>query len=649
MEEYKKLRSNILDWNEAYYNRGLSLITDHEYDQKLRELKLMELKHPEWKEELSPTETVGAASRNNKVKHSIPMYSLDNVFSLGEFIKWTDDCNKINDLQDTELEYVLEQKYDGLAVSLIYKDGELYRGLTRGDGEIGEDVTENIKQVKNIPLRLTHDRPSEIIVRGEILLPKESFNNINLAKEKEGSKLFSNPRNAAVGTLKQKDPNVVKERGLVFIPYFVKGVVSGTYEENNDWLGWLGFEISKGLVTRDRALMLVWIKALEASRDTLPYDIDGAVIKLNRIDRQKELGFTSKAPKWAIAYKFTAKESTTKILDIKYQVGRTGNITPVAVLEPTKVGDVLVQYVTLHNEAEIERLNLHRGDDVVVIRSGDVIPKITKVALCNNGEKFVFTSNCPECGSELTKNLAYIKCTNKHCKGILKKRIEYFVDKSCFNIIGYGEVLVSNLVDVGFIKSLSDVMSFDYTVLPNEDILSDKLTSKLIDSISYSRNIETHKVIMSLGIDNVGSRTSKTLANKFGSLKNFLNLKRDDLVGLKDIGLIIIQSIMDFVEDVERRSDAEKLGLWINEICPKPTSNKKTTGEIYVITGKFKTYTRDALTKAIESMGHRVASSVTRKTTGLIAGDDAGSKLDIANKLNVKVLNEDDFHNLFGI
>ena len=652
-EEYLKTVDLLNKAATAYYRDDAPFISDEEYDRLYREVVDFEWKNPEKKQSFSPTMRVGSNVRDGftKVVHSEKMMSLDDAFSVSEVEEF---FNRLDFVPNGG--YVVEQKIDGLALNIIYESGKFVRAATRGDGSVGEDVTENVATVKEIPLYIPEFAGISLIeVRGEVYMPKSSFEELNAAKSSYGEKPFANPRNAAAGSLRQLDPKITAERKLKFFAYAITGISDvdiKSQEELHTFLRSSGFKTPHfekiGKIEEIEAL----IEKTIAERGDLPFDIDGLVVKLNRFDEQRAAGFLTKTPKWAIAYKLPAIEKTTKLLDITWQVGRTGIITPVAELEPVEIAGVIVKRATLHNIEEVERKGLKIGDTVFVRRAGDVIPEVTAPAeqLRDGSEKeIVHPENCPVCGSKLAKdeNKVGYKCQNIGCQAKIVAYISYFVSKGCFNIDGLGEKQVEFLHERDWLKSVTDIFHLsDYALLLyGEKGWGEKSVSNLLDAIDKARKVRFRNFINSLGIDGVGEFIAGELEKKF-NVEELIAATPAVLMQIDGIGDIVANSIADFFADEQNHETVEKLLKEVEIIYPEKSGNSESAvfaGKTFVITGTL-SQPREVFAEKIKSLGGKVSGSVSKKTDFVLVGEDAGSKLAKAKELGVKTISEEEFN-----
>ena len=663
--EVEALRDKIRYHEHRYYVLDDPEISDAEFDLLLNDLKRLEAAHPELVTPDSPTQRVGGKPREGfvKVAHSSPMLSLDNAYNEQELRDWERRVHELSGVKDVE--YVCELKLDGLSMALRYADGRLDRGVTRGDGSVGEEVTANIRTVRSVPLVIPPEAAAKtgltnsFEVRGEIIMPLRAFERMNEDRERANQPKFANPRNAAAGAVRVLEPNITAQRRLDFYAYslFVNGRTHfDRHSDSLDTLEAMGFKVNPNRLTA-RSINEVWrfIAEYEAKRDDLPYEIDGVVVKVNSTALQRQLGFTGKAPRWAIAYKFTARAGVTMIEDILVQVGRTGKLTPVAALKPVPIGGTTVTRATLHNQDEIERLGVRIGDWVSVERGGDVIPKVVRViedAEHPRGTRqFVMPSTCPECGGHVvrTEGEADHRCVNANCPAKLRESILHFASRSVMNIEGMGDALVNQLTERQLVRNIADIYSLTKQHLLSLERMGDKSAQNVLDEIEDSKKLPLERVIFGLGIRFVGERTAEFLAEHFGSMDELIKAATLDdaeqsLVALQEVqevGPRIAASIREFFLEPANRELIERLrsaGLIFSG--NKKQRGTKLAGKTFVLTGTLSKYTRDEAKRMIEAAGGRVSGSVSKKTDYVIAGLDAGSKLDKARNLGVPVIDE---------
>lgn len=651
IEELKRI---IIKANQDYYILNNSNISDQEYDRYMQELSHLEELHPEYLTPDSPTVNVGSKISDtfNKVVHSIPMLSLGNVFNESEVINFDKRIRKEID----NPKYVCELKIDGLSVSLTYKDGILVKGATRGDGMIGEDITNNVKTIKSIPHIL--DNKIDIEVRGEIYMRKDVFNKINKIREEKGMPLLQNPRNAASGSIRQLDPAITRQRNLSCFIYHLPNPLDYeiyTHHEALDFMDKLGFDVNKNRVFADNIDEVInFINYWTIHRDELEYEIDGIVIKLDDINAQNKLGFTARTPKWATAYKFPAIQVSTRLIDIIFTVGRTGRITPNAVLEPVKVAGSTVARATLHNKDNIISKDIRIGDYVFIRKAGDVIPEVVNSDINKrNGDekKFVMITNCPICNTYLIKKDDEVDyyCPNENCDARKVESIIHFAERGAMNIEGLGEAVIEDLYNQKFIKYIPDIYHIDN--YSDKLILLEGYGPKSIDNlkkaIEKSKNNSLEFLLFGLGIRQVGSKTAKILAKHFKNIDNIIAAKYDDFNAINDIGPIIAKNIIDYFNDENNLKIINELKeLGVNTSYIKDDNEKEKDeflNKTFVLTGTLVSITRDEASRIIESFGGKVSSSVSSKTSAVIVGDNPGSKYDKAIKLNIAIWHEDEF------
>ena len=641
--------TNILEEaNYNYYVLDNPTITDQEFDKYLRELINLEEKHPEYKNPNSPTMHVGGEviDKFSKITHNIPMLSLPNVFNEDEistFVKRIED-------EGFHPSYVCEQKFDGLSVSLVYKDGLLVSGATRGDGTVGEDITHNVRTIKTIPLRLK--RKIDIEVRGEIIMYKDVLNKLNKEREKEGLPLFQNPRNAAAGSVRQLDSKISAQRKLDNFIYHLPNPEDyglKTHYEALQFMKNLGFKVSDNYaLVHSKEEILNYIESLGTKRPELPYEIDGVVIKVNELDIQKALGYTSKYPKWATAYKFPSEEVYTKLIDIIFTVGRTGQITPNAVLEPTLVMGSTISRATLHNEDYVNALGLKIGDIVAIHKAGDVIPEVIRplIERRTGAEKdFVMIDTCPICGSVLVKKegLTDYFCLNKLCPARNIEGLIHFASRDAMNIDGLGDENIESLYNEGFIKSIPDF----YYLYKHKDALMElegfgnKKISKILDSIEESKRNSLERLLFGIGISGIGLKNAKMLAKKFKNIDALKYASYEDLISIRDIGDILAKNIVSFFEDHnDLINEIKELGINTKYLGEEEKYNENITNKKFVITGTIEGLTRDEIKAFIENNGGTTSESVSKNTDIVIVGKNPGSKYDKALSLNIMIWDE---------
>jgi DNA ligase (NAD+) len=658
-KKIEALREKIRHHEYLYYVLDNPEISDAEFDTLMQQLKDLESQHPALVTPDSPTQRVGGKPREGfvKVRHSTPMLSLDNTYNEEELRDWE---RRVHELTGrSQVDYVCELKLDGMSLALVYQDGRLARGVTRGDGSIGEDVTLNIRTVRSVPLSIPKDTlkkagiPADFEVRGELLMPLSSFKKMNEERQAKGLSLFANPRNATAGTVRQLESRVTAERRLDYFSYML--LVDGRTYFDRHWETLDALEAAKFKVNQARKLVHsmdeVWafIQEWEGKRESLPYEIDGIVVKVDRMALQDELGFTGKAPRWAIAYKYAARVGITKLEDIRVQVGRTGKLTPVAMLAPVLIGGTTVRNATLHNLDEIERLGLKIGDWVQVERGGDVIPKIAKVV--DDDEKdhprgtreFVMPENCPVCGTKVVRTQGEVdhRCVNANCPAKLRETILHFASRGVLNIDGMGDALVTQLTERGLVKNVADIYKLTKDDLLSLERMGDKSAQNILDEIKKSKELPLERVIYGLGIRFVGARTAQFLAEHFGSMEALASAGIEELQNVNEVGPRIAESIAEFFSIAANRKLVERLGeAGLVFKGAKKERGTKLAGKTFVLTGTLAKYTREEAKKMIEEAGGRVSGSVSKKTDYVVAGADAGSKLDKAKELGVAVIDE---------
>lgn len=658
--EIKSLRAEIERHNALYYQQSAPEISDFEFDQLLEKLKALEAEHPELITPDSPTQRVGGKADSLKpFEHKVPLMSLDNSYDLDDLKAFTERCEKLAD--GRKLEYFAELKIDGLSVSLHYEKGILAVGATRGDGRTGDEVTQNVKTIRSIPLRLKADAPEHAEVRGEVYLSRSQFKKINDELEMLGEKTFANPRNCASGTLRMLDSQIVASRRLEMFPYDAYSgtrKMFATHEEVFLWCEKNGFTVNPHRrLCANFDELTAFINEVEAIRDELDYEIDGVVVKVNSTALQDDFGATTKAPRWAIAYKYAARQATTKLLDIGIQVGRTGALTPVAHLEPVLLAGTTVSRASLHNEDEIARLDLKIGDHVLIEKSGEIIPQVLSVVTAKRDGsevKFCFPTTCPVCGFDAVRpeGEAVRRCTNPVCPAKVKARILYFSSRKAMDIEGFGEVLTDTLVDSGRIKDVADLYTLTVEDIASLERMAEKSGTNLIDQIEASKSRGLQRLLYGLDIRHVGERYAKILANHFRDIDRLAAASVEELDDIPEIGLAVAESVFEWFRNEHNRDVLSRLRiagvtLQIDE-STTASLDDRFVGKIFVLTGKLENYTRDEAAKLIEDRGGRVSSSVSKKTDFVVAGSDAGSKLTKAESLGITILDEEEFAEMSG-
>ena len=664
-KEIKRLREEIERYNYYYYSKNESLISDVEYDKLLKNLEKLEKENPQFANELSPSVNVGSSLKDTKfekVTHKSPMLSLSNSYNIGDIEDFMKRAEKII-LQErsgkTKIDYVLEVKLDGLSISVTYEKGKLVKAVTRGDGIIGEDVTENVMQIKSVPKFLKEN--IDIEVRGEIVLPISKFHELNKKRMEEGEEIFANPRNAASGTLRQIDAEIVKERGLDCYFYFIvdseKYNIS-THKEALEYIEKLGLKTTGiGEVVESAEELEKRIEFWGTEREKLDYETDGMVIKVNSLELWNILGSTTKSPRWAIAYKFPAKQVSTKLLDITWQVGRTGKVTPVAELEEVEVSGSRVKRASLHNFDEIERKDIRIGDRVIIEKAAEIIPQVVKsIKEVRTGEEKIVVPpvNCPICNSILEKEdgLVDLKCVNKHCMGKVQGKIEYFVSRDGMNIIGLGERIIERFLELGFIKDITDIYNlknFRQDIAGLEK-MGEKSVENLLNSIEESKKRDYSKTLYALGIPYVGKFLGNLLAEKSKNIETLMEMTEEELLMIDGVGEKVAKSVYSFMRDPVNIEIIEKLkNAGVNFTLLKENKVEKDVfqGKNFLVTGKLEKFTRKEIQEEIEKFGGKNLSAVSKNLDYLIVGKDAGSKLKKAQDIGtIKILSEEEFFEL---
>lgn len=650
-----ELRDLIARYDYEYYVLDAPTVPDSEYDKVYRELQALESAHPELVTPDSPTQRVSGSAVNafNSIAHRQAMLSLNNAFEDNELEAF--DKRICDALGVTQVEYAVEPKFDGLAITLTYEDGLFTQGATRGDGYTGEDVTHNLRTLRAIPMRIHCANPPKLLeVRGEVLMLKRDFEKLNQAQLSKGEKLFANPRNAAAGSLRQLDAKITATRPLTFFAYGL-GAADGipeftTHHAAMDYLANLHFPVShERAVVQGAAGLKGYYQKIGQIRNQLPYDIDGVVYKVNQFNQQSELGFVSRAPRWAIAHKFPAQEALTVVEDITVQVGRTGAITPVARLKPVFVGGVTVTNATLHNEDEVRRKDVNIGDTVSVRRAGDVIPEVVSVVIEKrpaNARRFEMPSVCPECGSHILRPVdeAVARCTGGlFCPAQRKQAVTHYASRRAMDIEGLGEKLVDQLVEANLVQTLADIYKLDLATLSNLDRMATKSAQNILDALEASKKSTLARFIYALGMRNVGEATAKDLAKHFGSLSSLMRADTQALLMVNDVGPVVAESITNFFSEAHNQAVIAELlaaGISWAETDGKQSGTGKLLGKTFVLTGTLPNLSRDDAKEMIETAGGKVSGSVSKKTNYVVVGSDAGSKLDKAQELGIAMLDE---------
>ncbi|MBZ5658179.1 MAG: NAD-dependent DNA ligase LigA [Acidobacteriia bacterium] len=664
-KKIEALRAKIRHHEHRYYVLDDPEITDAEFDKLMNELKKLESEHLELITPDSPTQRVGGKPREGfvKVRHSSPMLSLDNAYSEEELRDWERRVHELSGRNDVE--YMCELKLDGMSLALHYLGGQLVRGVTRGDGSEGEDVTSNVRTVRSIPLSIAKEKlkkagiPAEFEVRGEMLMPLAAFRRMNEEREKQGLSQFANPRNATAGTVRQLEPSITAQRRMDFFGYLLLKDGRTYFDRQSkamDAMEAAGFKVNPHRkLAKNLGEVWAFIQNWEGKRDSLPYEIDGIVVKVDRTALQQELGFTGKAPRWAIAYKYAARGAVTQIENIVPQVGRTGKLTPVAWLKPVPIGGTTVSRATLHNMDEIERLGVKIGDWVEVERGGDVIPKVVQVVEDKDhprGDKqFEMPAHCPVCGGNVVRTEGEVdhRCVNANCPAKLQGTILHFASRHVMDIDGLGEALVSQLTERGLVKNVADLYRLTKDDLLKLERMGDKSAQNVLDEIAASKKLPLKRIIYGLGIRFVGERTAQFLAEHFGSLDAVMKASAEELEEVNEVGPRIAESIVEFFADEHNRKLVDDLReARLNFTGEKKEKGTKLAGKTFVLTGTLVRHTRDGAKKMIEDAGGRVSGSVSKKTDYVVAGSDAGSKLDKARELGVAVIGEEEMEGLVG-
>ena len=657
LDTIKNLREALNQHNYNYYVLDKPTISDFEFDQKLKQLQELEAQHPEFFDENSPTQRVGGSITKNfeTVQHEYRMYSLDNSYSIEDLQDWETRIQKV--LGDVPLEYTCELKYDGASISITYEKGRLVRAVTRGDGFQGDDVTNNIKTIKAVPIHLKGDFPDKFDIRGEIILPFAGFEKMNQELIEIGETPYSNPRNTASGSLKLQDSAEVAKRPLDCLLYFVIGnnLPFNTQFEGlqkaRDW----GFKVpNQSKLAKNLNEVFEFIRFWDTHRHDLPYETDGVVIKVNSLQHQDELGYTAKSPRWAMAYKFKAEQVTTTLNSITYQVGRTGAITPVANLEPVQLAGTIVKRASLHNADQIEKLDIRIGDTVFVEKGGEIIPKIIAVAQRGNqSEQTKYITHCPECQTELvrTEGEANHFCPNFYgCPPQIIGRIQHFISRKAMDIDGLGGETVALLFNAGLVTNYADLYELKKKQIIPLERMAEKSADNLIQGIEKSKIIPFERVLYALGIRYVGETVAKKLAKHYKSIDAIAQASMMDLILVDEIGDKIAQSVIQFFDNQENRLIIERLkqfGVQLESSAESALLSEKLKGKTFVVSGVFELYSRDELKKAIEDNGGKVGSSISAKTDFVIAGDNMGpAKLEKANQLKIAIISEIDFKNM---
>lgn len=654
-----ELRSQIERHNRLYYDEAEPEISDREYDALYRELADLEVAHPEFVSAESPTKRVGGGVLEafTQAQHLVPMQSLDNTYSEEEVVEFVERIQKL--LPGEKISLTVEPKVDGVAISLLYEKGKFVRAVTRGDGTTGDDVTTNVRTIRSIPDELPGRAPDRIEIRGEVFLPKEEFARINAERDEQGFAAFANPRNAAAGSLKQLDSRIVATRGLGAVFYafgLLEGANPDTQSEFMEWLQhWKMPVTGWQRLACDADEAVAAIRELGLIRHDFPFETDGAVLKVDELRQQRELGSTSKAPRWAMAYKYEPERAETKLRDITVQVGRTGVLTPVAELEPVFVSGSTVSRATLHNEEEVARKDVRIGDTVVIEKAGEVIPAVVMARkdMRDGSEKeFRMPKSCPSCGGDVIREEGQVavRCLNPSCGAQLRRRIEHFAHRGAMDIEGLGESMVGQLVDAGLVKDISGIYDLTREQLLGLERMGEKSATNLLEGIAASKGRPLWRLLFGIGILHVGATAARTLADRFGTVDALAAASVEELEAVQDIGTIMAQSIHDWFRRPEVAELIERLrsrGLNFGSPDAAAPRDGPFSGQTWVLTGTL-SVPRDEVAEMIRQRGGHVSSSVSKKTTFVLAGDEAGSKLEKARKLGVKILDEQQFREMVG-
>ena len=648
-ERVKELSEILKEANYRYYVLDDPTMPDFEYDRLLRELEELETAHPELVTEDSPTQRVGgeAISAFEKYTHPVPLMSLQDVFSLEEL----DEFLEKTLAADPSTMFSVEPKIDGLSVALEYVDGKFTRGATRGDGSVGEDVTENLKTIRSIPMVLEH-APARLIVRGEVYMPKKSFEKLNAKQEEEGKPLFANPRNAAAGSLRQLDPKICAQRGLdifIFNIQLIEGVEFGSHAETLDYLKSLKFKVIPYQKLQKPAEINDYVLSINENREDLPCDIDGAVIKINDLAQRERMGATAKCPRWAVAYKYPPEIKETVVEDIVIQVGRTGVLTPKAVVRPVRLAGTTVTNATLHNQDFITERDIRIGDTVHIRKAGEIIPEILDVVKEKrpaDAVAYLLPKACPVCGAAVARDEegAFVRCTGVECPAQLSRNIAHFVSRDAMDIEGLGSSIVEALIEKGLIKSPADIYYLTLDEMKSLWQKGSKAAEKLLGAIEASKQQDLSRLIFALGIRQVGAKAGKVLASHFGTLDALMAATLEELTEVADVGEITARNIAEWFAQPQSQHLVEKLrGTGVNFESKREITDTRFAGKIFVLTGALSKFTRDEATEKIELFGGKASGSVSKKTSYVVVGENAGSKERKARELGIPILSEDEF------
>jgi DNA ligase (NAD+) len=651
LDEILELRAQIERANYSYYVLDNPEITDADYDILLHKLIDLETENPEYDDPRSPTHKVGGevSSDFKKITHDVQMGSIQDVFSISDVFEFD---KKIR-AQIPDIEYVVEKKIDGLSVSLVYENGIFKLGSTRGDGFTGEDVTKNLMTINSVPQKLSGENILPFLeVRGEVYMSKKSFEKLIKEQIKNDEEPAKNPRNAAAGSLRQKNAKITAKRELDILVFNIQQPEFEeikSHSESLDYLAKLGFTVNEYKVCKDCESVIKEIENIGKQRDSLPFDIDGAVVKVNSLEHRKRLGATSKFPKWAVAFKYPPEEKETTLLDIELNVGRTGAITPTAVFEPLTLAGTTVSRAVLHNQDFITEKDIRIGDKIVVRKAGDIIPQVMKSTAHKEGSiPYFLPAVCPVCGEKTVKVDAVLRCENINCPAVINKKIVYFVSKPAMNIIGCGEAVISALLESGLIHDAADLYSLTREDICSLERMGEKSADNLLKAIEDSKKNPLDRVVNAVGIRGIGAETSKLLCEKYPSLERIKSASKDELLSIDGFGEILAENVYEAMHDSQYIKLFDKLrsaGLTM-EYSRQKVSDTRFEGKIFVLTGTLPTYTRDEAKEIIESFGGKTSGSVSKKTDYVLAGEEAGSKLTKAQALGVRIINEDEFNSM---
>jgi len=648
-QEAELLRQELIQAGYEYYVLDAPVMSDYDYDHKLRRLEELEAAHPELVTPDSPTQRVGgkAAEEFAKVTHRVPLESLQDVFDYEELRQFDQRVRAAV----PEADYVVEPKVDGLSVALEYENGLFVRGATRGDGQVGEDVTENLRTIHSIPLRIP-DAPAHLIVRGEVFMPKKVFHQLNEERERRGEALFANPRNAAAGSLRQLDPKIAAQRKLdaiLFNVQWVDGEQFSSHKETLEYLKQKNYKVIPHYTCQTVDAVIECIAFIGETREDFPFDIDGAVVKVNDLGQRQRLGSTAKFPRWAAAYKYPPEEKPTELLDIVVQVGRTGVLTPKAILAPVRLAGTTVTNATLHNQDFISEKDIRIGDTVIVRKAGEIIPEVLSVLMDKRPgetEPYHLPAACPECGAPVARDEdgAHIRCTGAECPAQLLRNLAHFASRDAMDIEGLGIAVVEGLVNAGLVKSPADLYYLEPQSVAALERMGKKSAENLMAAIEKSKENDLGRLLYAFGIRQVGQKAAKTIARYFGTLQALQEATEEDLMCVEDVGTITAQNIRSWFDSPQSQHLIQRLErAGVNMTASEQGSDRRFEGMTFVLTGALERFTRDEASARIEEFGGKAAGSVSKKTTYVVAGENAGSKLKKANELGIPVLTEDEF------